>query len=202
MKQLKFNHSHAQKVITGSYHATIRIDSRLATVGDQFQLVDKTSEDENTWEIPGECSVDGVQVFRLSALPVEAAEQAEYDANSGMSVQEFLEQFYSDVTDDTIVQIITFTFIPYDEPVPYALKGEAENKIPKMVKMYADGGSRGNPGPAGYGFVVIAQNDEVLHRGNKYLGVTTNNQAEYQGVVAGLEWCKQYDVQTVASVLR
>ena len=52
----------------------------------------------------------------------------------------------------------------------------------------ADGGSRGNPGPAGYGAVVRdAHSGEVLAERYESLGVTTNNVAEYQGLIAGLE---------------
>ena len=51
----------------------------------------------------------------------------------------------------------------------------------------ADGGSRGNPGPAGYGAVVIDPGtDEVLAERAEGLGVTTNNVAEYRGLIAGL----------------
>ena len=51
----------------------------------------------------------------------------------------------------------------------------------------ADGGSRGNPGPAGYGAVVRdARTGEVLAEVNASLGVTTNNVAEYSGLIAGL----------------
>ncbi|QOV46383.1 bifunctional RNase H/acid phosphatase [Streptomyces chromofuscus] len=51
----------------------------------------------------------------------------------------------------------------------------------------ADGGSRGNPGPAGYGAVVIdAATGETLAETAEYLGVVTNNVAEYRGLVAGL----------------
>ncbi|NYV77944.1 reverse transcriptase-like protein, partial [Streptomyces sp. UH6] len=51
----------------------------------------------------------------------------------------------------------------------------------------ADGGSRGNPGPAGYGAVVAdAATGEVLAEAAEYLGVTTNNVAEYSGLLAGL----------------
>ncbi len=51
----------------------------------------------------------------------------------------------------------------------------------------ADGGARGNPGPAGYGAVVRdAESGEVLVERSGGLGVTTNNVAEYQGVIAGL----------------
>ena len=48
---------------------------------------------------------------------------------------------------------------------------------------YADGGSRGNPGPAGFGWVLM-KNGEMVRTGKKFLGVATNNQAEWQGVLA------------------
>jgi probable phosphoglycerate mutase len=54
------------------------------------------------------------------------------------------------------------------------------------VRIEADGGSRGNPGPAGYGAVVFSESGEVLAERSAGLGVTTNNVAEYQGLVAGL----------------
>ncbi|GAA3541369.1 bifunctional RNase H/acid phosphatase [Amycolatopsis ultiminotia] len=55
------------------------------------------------------------------------------------------------------------------------------------VVVEADGGSRGNPGPAGYGAVVKdAETGEVLAERYEYLGVATNNVAEYSGLVAGL----------------
>ena len=55
------------------------------------------------------------------------------------------------------------------------------------VIIYSDGGSRGNPGPSASGFVIMSSKQEVLHQGGVYLGITTNNQAEYHGVRLGLE---------------
>ncbi len=57
----------------------------------------------------------------------------------------------------------------------------------KEVKIYADGGSRGNPGPSAGGFVVLDMNDQILHESGKYLGITTNNQAEYHSLKGALE---------------
>jgi len=58
----------------------------------------------------------------------------------------------------------------------------------------ADGGSRGNPGPAGSGAVVIdAASGEVLAEVARYIGVATNNVAEYRALIAGLEVCRQLD---------
>lgn len=55
------------------------------------------------------------------------------------------------------------------------------------VTIYSDGGSRGNPGPSAAGYVVVNDRQEVIAEGGEYLGITTNNQAEYQGVRLGLE---------------
>lgn len=53
--------------------------------------------------------------------------------------------------------------------------------------MYADGGSRGNPGPSASGFVIKDANEKLIFEGGKYLGITTNNQAEYHAVKLALE---------------
>ncbi|WP_328683669.1 bifunctional RNase H/acid phosphatase [Streptomyces sp. NBC_00343] len=58
----------------------------------------------------------------------------------------------------------------------------------------ADGGSRGNPGPAGYGSVVIdATTGETLAEAAEYIGIATNNVAEYRGLVAGLRTAHALD---------
>lgn len=55
------------------------------------------------------------------------------------------------------------------------------------VTIFSDGGSRGNPGPSAAGFVILNHRQEVVAEGGEYLGITTNNQAEYHGVRIGLE---------------
>ncbi len=58
----------------------------------------------------------------------------------------------------------------------------------------ADGGSRGNPGPAAYGAVVLdARTGEILVELADYLGIQTNNVAEYEGVTAGLVAAQEID---------
>ena len=58
----------------------------------------------------------------------------------------------------------------------------------------ADGGSRGNPGPAAYGCLVKdAQTNEVLFKEGKTIGITTNNVAEYSGLVAALVAAHELD---------
>lgn len=59
------------------------------------------------------------------------------------------------------------------------------------VHIYTDGGSRGNPGPAAAGAVVKSSGGETLAEVMKYLGETTNNQAEYTAIIIGLEKARE-----------
>jgi ribonuclease HI len=58
------------------------------------------------------------------------------------------------------------------------------------LTIHTDGGARGNPGPAGIG-VVIEQDEQVLTEFGKKIGETTNNVAEYTGVIEALTWLKE-----------
>jgi ribonuclease HI len=53
---------------------------------------------------------------------------------------------------------------------------------------HCDGGSRGNPGPSGYGAVIEDPQGRVVARLNEFLGIQTNNYAEYSGLLAVLQW--------------
>lgn len=57
--------------------------------------------------------------------------------------------------------------------------------------MHTDGGSRGNPGPAGAGVFIYNDKGEIIRRAHLFLGVMTNNEAEYQAVILGLETLKK-----------
>ncbi len=72
---------------------------------------------------------------------------------------------------------------------------------PDKVKIFSDGGSRGNPGPSASGFVVYDMEDNVLVDKGVYLGVTTNNQAEYTSLKLALEECKKMGVQEVEAYM-
>ncbi|MFF4155748.1 bifunctional RNase H/acid phosphatase [Streptomyces sp. NPDC001678] len=66
--------------------------------------------------------------------------------------------------------------------------------MPNRFIVEADGGSRGNPGPAGYGAVVLdAVTGEALAEAAEYIGTATNNVAEYKGLIAGLEAARALD---------
>jgi ribonuclease HI len=65
------------------------------------------------------------------------------------------------------------------------------------AKLFTDGGARGNPGPAAIGVVLYDAHDQELACLKKYIGETTNNQAEYQALVAGLELALSRQISSI-----
>ena len=68
------------------------------------------------------------------------------------------------------------------------------------AKLFTDGGSRGNPGPAAYGYVLEAEDGTVLAAHGERIGVATNNVAEYSALIAGLEKALELAVPEVEVV--
>ncbi|MFA6423180.1 MAG: ribonuclease HI family protein [Patescibacteria group bacterium] len=68
------------------------------------------------------------------------------------------------------------------------------------LKVYTDGGARGNPGPAGIG-IIIKNDDKIIAKIKKYIGEATNNQAEYQAILSALEFIKANYVGKIDSLL-
>ncbi|MBU0576847.1 ribonuclease HI family protein [Patescibacteria group bacterium] len=60
------------------------------------------------------------------------------------------------------------------------------------LKIYTDGGSRGNPGPAGIGVYVVNERREPVFKQSLFIGRATNNEAEYKAFLASLEWLQGY----------
>ena len=67
-----------------------------------------------------------------------------------------------------------------------------ERDTPPYLILRTDGASRGNPGHAAAGIVIETPNGEVAARGKLYLGVMTNNQAEYRALILGLKAVAHY----------
>ncbi len=57
--------------------------------------------------------------------------------------------------------------------------------------VHTDGGSRGNPGPAAAAFIITDSTGKLINQSGSYLGITTNNQAEYRAVLQALTWIRQ-----------
>ena len=68
------------------------------------------------------------------------------------------------------------------------------------ARLFTDGGARGNPGPAAYGFVLEAEDGTVLAAEGQAIGETTNNVAEYSGLIAGLRKAVELQVPDIEVV--
>lgn len=105
--------------------------------------------------------------------------------------------------DRDMAEAITNTFNRYKQPdnddnnTTLETEPKSDSKPPTAIKMFADGGSRGNPGPSASGFVLLTMDDEIIYEGGLYLGITTNNQAEYHAVRLGLEEAKKRGVREI-----
>ena len=68
------------------------------------------------------------------------------------------------------------------------------------LKVYTDGGSRGNPGPAAYAVVITDEDGKVIKEYGRYLGRMTNNEAEYNGAIAALKEASALQTRWIYSV--
>jgi ribonuclease HI len=66
--------------------------------------------------------------------------------------------------------------------------------IETFASLYTDGASRGNPGPAGAGVILLDQQGRPILELNRFLGKATNNEAEYQALIAGLEAAEKLEI--------
>jgi ribonuclease HI len=83
----------------------------------------------------------------------------------------------------------------FDSPAPEPRRNPGE-----WFTAHCDGGSRGNPGPAGFGAVVEDGQGRIVARLSQYLGKQTNNYAEYSGLLAVLKWAAQHGARRLRVV--
>lgn len=187
---MKLDHELAQAVIRGDKTSTWRLfDDKDLSVNDEVRLIDKVDpEHPETWRVIGTGMIHRVIQKRLGDTTAEDTERHHPYASTDEMLAEYRQFYGNDVTSATTVKIIHFIYKPPEQ------SGEAEitTLLPEhryeKVKIYADGGSRGNPGPSASGFVIIdPSTDKVIVDKGVYLGVTTNNQAEYLALKFALE---------------
>lgn len=104
----------------------------------------------------------------------------------------------NELTQSTL-QMLGMQEIAYAMSTPQDVNTHTDENMSSILSavIYSDGGSRGNPGPSASGFVVLNQAGQVVTEGGAYLGVTTNNIAEYQAVYLGLERAQELGAKVV-----
>lgn len=69
------------------------------------------------------------------------------------------------------------------------------------LSIYTDGGSRGNPGPSGFGVVIYDENKKIVTEISRFVGIKTNNEAEYLALNEALTWLKSNQEKLSASAV-
>jgi len=181
VKKLKLDHELAQMVLRGEKTSTWRLyDDKDLTVNDEVVLIDKVEpEKPATWKMIGTARINRIIEKRVGDIQSQDYEGHEPHESPEERLRAYRGYYGDTVTWDTPVKMIHFDFTPG--------VGAHRPFIGEKVVLYADGGSRGNPGPSASGFVILDEAGEVLIDKGTYLGVTTNNQAEYHGLKTGLE---------------
>lgn len=189
-KTLKLDKISADAVQNGALSNTWRLyDDKDLRVDDHVDLINKVDPgDPASWNTFLTVVVDMIIEKRLGDV-TEPEMAGHFGQLPRDEVLTKLRTYYGrDVDWHTPVKMVYFHPVT-QESVPHGNAYE--------LKLYADGGSRGNPGPSAAGFALYTMRDELITKRGEYLGVTTNNQAEYQAVRTGLEEARQRKARVV-----
>jgi ribonuclease HI len=204
MKKIQLAHDLAAMVLRGEKTSSWRLfDKDDVTVNDQVVIIDKVEpEQPQTWRVIGSGRVNRIIEKRMGDISEEDYVGHQRHASAEERLDYYRGVYGDRVNWDTPVKMIHFDFTPGvpAEMVASDDKNEVPEKqqlIGERVTLYADGGSRGNPGPSACGYVLIDEDDNVLVDKGMYLGITTNNQAEYQGLKMGLTEAKRLGAREV-----
>jgi ribonuclease HI len=187
MKTLKLDHASAQLIKESVRTSTWRVydGSDDICVDDELELIDKVDPSlPATWQSIGIARIDSIAEQRLGSIPIVDL-GPENELKSQQQILEYLkDRCGREITLVTPVQLIRFTLLK--APGAADIQPRKTTQI-REANLYADGGSRGNPGPSASGFAITDMHGEVIVKKGLYLGLTTNNQAEYQALKLGLE---------------
>lgn len=195
MKTLKLDHALAKQVLSGEKTSTWRInDDKNLSVNDRVELIDKVDPlRPDTWRIIGVATIHRIVEKRLGDVRDEDFEGRGPVESQDVLIDAFRGYYGESVTTETPVKMVHFSFEAYETPAAPKAPAVAHTRI----KLYADGGSRGNPGHSASGYVLLDMDDNIILKSGVYLGITTNNQAEYQALRFGLEEAKKIGASEV-----
>lgn len=167
MKSLKTEDRLIKKIVANKLNTLVVDDDQNFSVDDRVEIINSAGK------AVGFCFIDSVMSKRqkdIGSRDTDVADQLEFLQAGGLEATK-------------PVKILKFKFEAYEKPKTVALGAEKYESL----KMFSDGGSRGNPGPSASGYVLMTEADKVVKEVGVYLGVTTNNQAEYKSLQFGLE---------------
>jgi ribonuclease HI len=194
MKKLKLDHTLAEHILEGAINSTWRLfDDKDLAVNDHVLLVDKVKPDDpTTWKDIGVATIDNIVQKRIGDINENDMNEHEGFATKENILKTCQRYYGSVVTLQTPIKVVYFTF---SRDIP----DQTADILPsaERVVIYTDGGSRGNPGPSASGFVIFDDQKKLLVSKGVYLGITTNNQAEYTALKLALEEVKNLGAREV-----
>lgn len=184
MKQIKLTHHLAEKVRAGTKTSTWRMfDDKNLSVNDEIEIIDKVDpQAPESWVKVGNAVIDTIVEKRLGDITESDTDGHETYETKEQMLKDFQRYYGPDVTFNTPVKMLHFTMLSNSKQENTTITADLEE-----AKLFADGGSRGNPGPSASGYVLYDMDDNIVVKKGIYLGITTNNQAEYQALKFGLE---------------
>ena len=196
MKKLKLEHKLADQVLKGEKTSTWRLfDDKDLSVNDTILLIDKVDpKNPQSWKAIGTALIDNVEQKRLGDMAGSGEGGHEGYVSKDAMLAAFRGYYGPNVTWQTPVKVIHFSFSPHIPPIQSLEMIGSDGE----VVVYADGGSRGNPGPSASGYAIFDTHKKLLVYRGVYLGVTTNNQAEYTALKLALEEAKGLGAKQVA----
>lgn len=196
MKSLKLDHELAEQVVKQGRSSTWRLyDDKDLTVNDEVELIDKVNPtNPSTWKTIGTARINSITQKRLGEIEPQDFDKVDEPLSKDEILEKYQHYYGPQVGNESPVKIVRFTFRPSRQSSNNDVISTA---LYKELKMYADGGSRGNPGPSASGFVLMDMNGNVVAKNGVYLGITTNNQAEYKALKFGLEEASKMGAQKI-----
>ena len=129
--------------------------------------------------------------------------EGHHDPKLSGNYNDYIWQMLQDIQQSSITDLtqLLLGIIKQEEITDKSIKTDKLSDAKTTSKfdaiIYADGGSRGNPGPSACGFVIMNDSQNVITQGGEYIGITTNNQAEYHGVRLSLEKARELGLKSV-----
>lgn len=180
MQSIQVTQKVIKEISRGERHALLLVGAAQPfLVGEAVELINQDAS-----EAVGTITIREVLSRRLRDFPNH--EDLLIDANSP-----------KDFDQDLIATKITFGFRPHEKK--HEVEGNDVKKYTNIteVSLYGDGGSRGNPGPSAAGWVIYDMDGNILKSDGHYMGITTNNQAEYTALKLGLLDAERLGAQRV-----
>jgi ribonuclease HI len=189
MKALKFSSDQIDNIKKGLFFKTWRLyDDKDIGVGDCVQFIDSASKHPFGYGL-----IKKIIIKRIDDLDDSDKNGHKVYESQEQMISEFNKYYGQNVNLDTVIKVIEFEFVQKNPQNTNVKKTMVYDEI----RIYTDGGSRGNPGPSACAYVIYSMEDTVVKTDGQYLGVTTNNQAEYQAVKLALKEAKKISAKKI-----